>query len=85
MKYIYYSISYTVNVGTKQNPKMEEMLTGKRIQYTEANLELAKREAHNGKYEIIDNGQPEPEIPEADDSSVWDELDAAYQEGVDSV
>ena len=28
--------------------------------------------------------EPEPEAPSVDDS-VWDELDAAYQEGVDSV
>lgn len=30
--------------------------------------------------------QPEPEQPEpSDEPSVWDELDAAYQEGVNSV
>ena len=29
--------------------------------------------------------QPEPETPAGDNSTVWDELDAAYQEGVDSV
>lgn len=29
--------------------------------------------------------QPEPVEPTPDDSNVWDELDAAYQEGVDSV
>lgn len=29
--------------------------------------------------------EPEPEPSPSDDSSVWDELDAAYQEGVDSV
>ena len=28
---------------------------------------------------------PEPEEEPAEESSVWDELDAAYQEGVDSV
>ena len=28
---------------------------------------------------------PDPEPTPGDDSSVWDELDAAYQEGVDSV
>ena len=89
MKYIYYSIAYSVNVGTEENPNMEEVFTGKRITYTEDNLELAKREAHNGEYTIVDDGKPEPE-PEpgpkpSEDDSVWDELDAAYQEGVDSV
>lgn len=29
--------------------------------------------------------EPEPEIPTGDDSAVWEELDKAYQEGVDSV
>jgi hypothetical protein len=28
---------------------------------------------------------PEPEEPSTDDTNVWDELDAAYQEGVDSI
>lgn len=45
----------------------------------------------NGEYihdPLPEPEQPEPEKPEpapADDSAVWDELDAAYQEGVDSV
>ena len=29
--------------------------------------------------------EPDPAPPVPDDASVWDELDAAYQEGVDSV
>ena len=59
---------------------------GKKLPYSEANLELAKAEAHNGEYEIYDDVEPEPTpAPAGDDSVVWDELDAAYQEGVDSV
>ena len=41
----------------------------------------------NGKY-VYDPlpEQEQPELtPSVDDSTVWDELDAAYQEGVDSV
>lgn len=34
----------------------------------------------------VPNLEPEPEpTPSGGDSAVWDELDAAYQEGVDSV
>lgn len=31
--------------------------------WNEANEEIAKAEADNGEYEIVDDGQPEPEAP----------------------
>ena len=49
--------------------------------YSEPNLAIAEKEAYNGKYTIEDDGLPEP----AAKATVWDKLDAAYQEGVDSV
>lgn len=51
--------------------------------WNEINEEIAKKEAYNGEYTIEDDGQPEPETPSED--SVWDELDEAFQRGVDSV
>lgn len=39
-------------------------------------------------WEPVPESEPEPEAEEeqtAQENSVWDELDAAYQEGVDSV
>lgn len=39
----------------------------------------------NGTFYEYVEPEPEPEPTPGDDSSVWDELDAAYQEGVDSV
>lgn len=41
----------------------------------------------NGEYVYDPLPEPEPSEPEtpAEEPSVWDELDAAYQEGVDSV
>lgn len=42
--------------------------------------ELAK--AYNGEYEVYE--VPDPEVP-ADEPTIWEELDKAYQEGVDSV
>lgn len=67
MKYIYYNLNYPVNVGTKEKPVWEDNLTGKRIQYSEANLDMAKREAYNGEYRIDDDGQPEPDTASTDD------------------
>ena len=86
MQKIKYMLCERVNHGTEEEPKYEDILYGKKLPYSEANLELAKAEAHNGEYEIYDDGEPEPTpAPAGDDSVVWDELDAAYQEGVDSV
>jgi hypothetical protein len=48
-----------------------------------ANLPIAQKEAYNGEYTVEGEFDPEPETPSGD--SVWDELDAAYQRGVDSV
>ena len=56
-------------------------LYGAEVDWSEANEEIVKAEAYNGKYEIFDDGQPEPE-PESD-AAIWDELDAAYQSGYD--
>ena len=42
----------------------EKILTPVEMGWSEANEEIAKREAHNGEYEIVDDGQPAPaEVP----------------------
>lgn len=49
---------------------------------TDEDIAMAQTCAWNGEYTVKDDGKPEPEHGK---TSVWDELDAAYQEGVDSV
>jgi hypothetical protein len=39
----------------------EENLVTKMIPATAENEEIAKREAYNGAYEIVDDGEPDPE------------------------
>lgn len=86
MKILKYNLCTRVNHGTADEPKIEEVLRPVTMGWNEINEEIAKREAYNGEYTIEDDGQPEPEpTPSEGDSAVWDELDAAYQEGVDSV
>lgn len=92
MKIIKYNfLSCRINHGTEEEPNYEDVVLPKEIYCTsdnlEANEEIAKKEAYNGEYTIEDDGQPEPVVPSTpeEESSVWDELDAAYQEGVDSV
>ena len=63
----------------------EETLCLVEMGWNEINEEIAKREAYNGEYTIEDDGQPEPEVPQSGDDEIWDELEKAYQEGVDSV
>ena len=83
MKILKYNLCTKVNHGTEEEPKIEEILSPVTMGWNEVNEEIAKKEAYNGEYTIEDDGMPEPEPPSED--SVWDELDAAYQRGVDSV
>lgn len=79
-----------VNHGTEEEPDIEQIVLDAEIvchthaQY-DANLPVAEREAVPGTIEVSGEFDPEPETSKTAESSVWDELDAAYQEGVDSV
>ena len=61
MKWIEYKfLSAEINHGTEENPVMEQIFIEKSMVWNEANEEIAKREAYNGKCTIKDDGQPEP-------------------------
>ena len=59
-------IVYKVLGKTTAEDVEAEVLCGVERPYSEANEEIAKREAYNGEYTIEDNGQPEPEQPMSD-------------------
>lgn len=63
MQYWKYKIVNRVDIGTEENPLWHEAFYEKRIPYTEANEEIAKREAYNGEYEIYDDGKKEISKP----------------------
>lgn len=67
MKYIRYMFNNRVNIGTEESPEFVDNLFSKTIIYTEANEEIAKKEAYNGDYIIEDDGQPEPAPKESTD------------------
>ena len=52
-------IKYKLPVG--------ESLYAVEMTWSEANEEIAKREAYNGEYTIEDDGQPQPEATETTD------------------
>lgn len=59
MQEIKYNLCERVNIGSKEMPEYKDILYCKILQYSEANLEIAKAEAHNGEYSIVDNGDAE--------------------------
>lgn len=68
MKIIKYNICHMANYGTEKNPQMLEVLYPVEMGWNEANEEIAKKEAYNGEYTIVDDGRPEPTAePTADD------------------
>lgn len=68
MKIIKYKfLSAEINHGTEEEPKIEQIFLEKSMAYTEANEEIAKKEAWGGEYTIEDDGQPEPEAVETTD------------------
>lgn len=68
MKYLKYQYCVKINHGTEDNPSYEEILYDKVMGWNEVNEEIAKKEAYNGEYEIIDDGQPDPtDIPTRED------------------
>lgn len=67
MKIIKYKfLSAEINRGTEEEPNIDKVFIDVRMPYTEANEKIAKAEAYNGEYEIVDDGQPEPESKPTD-------------------
>lgn len=52
MKVIKYNLCTRVNHGTEEKPNIEEILFPVEMDWSEANEEIAKREAYNGEYTI---------------------------------
>ena len=85
----YKFLSCEVNHGTEEEPIIEQTVTALSYLCSNENYEhdyaIAKTIAYNGEVTVEEVADPEtPDTPTGDDS-VWEELDKAYQEGVDSV
>lgn len=61
MKVIKYQLCTEINRGTEEQPNIEQVFSDVTLGWSEANEEIAKREAYNGEYTIEDDGEPEPE------------------------
>ena len=64
MKIIKYNLCTRVNHGTEESPDFEDILYHVEMGWSEANEEIAKKEAYNGEYTIVDDGvSPYPTAP----------------------
>lgn len=63
MKILKYNICTRVNHGTEEEPQIVEILFPATMGWSEANEEIAKREAYNGEYTIEDDGITESTEP----------------------
>lgn len=86
----YKFLSCEVNHGTEENPVMEQIILDKSIECSnqtvyDANYPIAEKEAIEGTVEVSGEFDPEPEDTDTGDVVTWAALNAAYQEGVDSV
>lgn len=61
MTLIRYNLCTRVNRGTEENPSWNDVLTKVSMPWSEANEEIAKKEAYNGKYVIEDDGLVDPD------------------------
>ena len=59
----YKFLSAEINHGTEEEPNIEQIVLDKSMGWSEANEEIAKREAYNGEYEIYDDGKEEITVP----------------------
>ena len=60
MKVLKYRLCTEVNHGTEEQPDIQQIFSEVTMGWSEANEEIAKREAYNGEYNIEDDGEPEP-------------------------
>ena len=64
MKVLKYRLMTEVNHGTEEQPDIQQIFSDVTMGWSGVNEEIAKREAYNGEYEIVDDGEPEPEPTE---------------------
>ena len=55
MKVLKYRLMTEVNHGTEEQPDIQQIFSDVSLGWSEANEELAKREAYNGEYTIVDD------------------------------
>ena len=63
MKILKYNLCTIINHGAEEEPQIKEILSPVKMTWNKINEEIAKKEAYNGDYEIIDDGVEEIQQP----------------------
>lgn len=83
-----YQMRFERNDGTEEEPDTVEYLQNAAIRATDADYDkqmaFAQAEAYNGEVIVEEVEDEETTDTPTAEPSVWDELDAAYQEGVNA-
>ena len=85
MKVLKYRLMTEVNHGTEEQPDIQQIFSGVTLGWSEANEELAKREAYNGEYTIEDvpDDRPLDEIRADKLAELSSSCNAAITAGMD--
>ena len=85
MRVLKYRLMTEVNHGTEEQPGIQQIFSGVSLGWSEANEELAKREAYNGEYAIEDEPDDRPlDVIRADKlAELSDACNAAITAGMD--
>ena len=85
MKVLKYRLMTEVNHGTEEQPKIQQIFSDVSLEWSEANEEIAKREAYNGAYTIEDVPDDRPlDLIRADKlAELSDACNAAITAGMD--
>lgn len=85
MKVIKYRLMTEVNHGTEEQPDIQQTFSAVTLGWSEANEELAKQEAYNGEYTIVEEPDDRPldEIRADKLAELSDSCNAAITAGMD--
>ena len=78
MRIIKYKTVARVDTGNGKYPVYENVFSDVEISWSKSNEEIARREAYNGEYTIVDDGQPEPEPKQSPEERIR-ELEEALE------
>ena len=93
MKVLKYRLMTEVNYGPEEQPDIQQIFSDVSLEWSEANEEIAKREAYNGEYTIVEEPDDRPldeiradkmkELSTSCNAAITAGMDVATKQGVE--